>query len=88
MTVCPRVASACTGAALARSSSVEHWPWHGYRGVKVARQTRRSCLRRPLVYNNLTRQGFDAQLEPDCDGIERAMLTGGNTLSSLEQRHA
>jgi hypothetical protein len=39
-----------------------------------------------LDYSDPARQGFEAQLKLDSDGIERAVFTGGDALSSPEQR--
>jgi hypothetical protein len=86
MTARPHAARARAGVAPAHASRVERWPWRRYRWVKVAWHTRRSCRRRPLDYSDPARQGFKAQLKPDRDCIERAVLTSGDTLSSLEQR--
>jgi hypothetical protein len=88
MTAPPHAARARASAAPVCASRVECWPWHRCRQVKVSWQTRRSCRRRPLDYSDPTRHGFEAQLEPDSDGTERAVLTGGDALSSSEQRRA
>jgi hypothetical protein len=85
---CPCMAKAHAGTAPVCGLRVERWSWHGHRRAKVARQLRRSCRRRPLDYSNTAQQSVEAQLKPNSDGNERAVLTGGDALSSSEQRHA
>jgi hypothetical protein len=65
---------------------MERWPWHCCQGAKVDQRSRRSCRQRPLEISGPARQGLEDQLKPDSDDNERAVLTGGDTLSSLEQR--
>jgi hypothetical protein len=54
--------------------------------AKADRRSRRSCRQRPLYISDPARQGLEDQLEPDINGNERAVLTGGDALSSPKQR--
>jgi hypothetical protein len=85
---CLRVAKACTSATPTRGSRVERWLWRGCWLAKADRLSIRSCRWQPLDIIDPTREGFEDQLEPDSNDNERVVLTGGDALSSPEQRRA